>query len=47
MYEPVSNMGRKIADFFALDADAAATEEACVINVELPGVPANGVQVTV
>ena len=47
MYEPVRNMGRKIADFFAPEADAAATEEAYVINVELPGVPADGVQVTV
>ena len=47
MYEPVRNMGRKIADFFAPDADAAATKDAYVINVELPGVSADNVDVSV
>jgi HSP20 family protein len=47
VYEPVRNMGRKIADFFAPDADAAATKDAYIINVELPGVAADDVHVSV
>jgi HSP20 family protein len=47
MYEPLRNAGRKIADFFAPEADTAATENAYVINVELPGVEAANVDVSV
>jgi HSP20 family protein len=47
MYEPLRNVGRKIADFFAPEADASATGEAYVINVELPGVEAGNVDVSV
>jgi len=47
MYEPLRNVGRKIADFFAPDADASATENAYVINVELPGVKADNVHVSI
>lgn len=47
MYEPLRSMGRKLADFFAPDADASATEDAYVINVELPGVKADDVHVSV
>lgn len=47
MYEPLRNVGRKIADFFAPEADAAATDNAYVINVELPGVEAANVDVSV
>ena len=42
IYEPLRNVERTIADFFAPKADASVTENAYVINVELPGVePAN------
>tara|TARA_R110002072_G_scaffold145706_3_gene292366 strand:+ start:2639 stop:3073 length:435 start_codon:yes stop_codon:yes gene_type:complete len=47
VYEPLRNMGRKIADFFAPDADASATDNAYIINVELPGVSADDVHVAV
>lgn len=47
VYEPLRNMGRKIADFFAPDADASASENAYIINVELPGVSAEDVHVSV
>tara|TARA_R110002126_G_scaffold9930_1_gene44581 strand:- start:224 stop:658 length:435 start_codon:yes stop_codon:yes gene_type:complete len=47
MYEPLRNVGRKIADFFAPEADASATENAYVINIELPGVEAANVDVSI
>ena len=46
IYEPLRNAGRRIADFFAPDADAAATQDAYEITVELPGVPIENVAVT-
>ena len=45
-YEPLRAAGRRIADFFAPDADAAATEDSYVVTVELPGVAAENVDVT-
>lgn len=47
VYEPLRNAGRKIAEFFAPDADASATEDSYVITVELPGVAAENVDVTI
>jgi len=47
LYDPLRRMGKLIADFFAPDADAAATEDKYVINVELPGVAAEDVEVAV
>jgi len=46
VYEPLRNVGRRIADFFAPDADASSTKDAYEINVELPGVAAENVDVT-
>lgn len=45
LYEPLKNVGRKIADFFAPDAEASATEDFYEINVELPGVSPENVEV--
>jgi len=47
IYEPLRNVGRTIADFSAPKADASATENAYVINVELPGVKPANVDVSV
>lgn len=46
-YRPLRNLGQKIADFFAPHADAAATEDAYEINIELPGVTADNINVSV
>lgn len=46
IYEPLRAAGRRIADFFAPDADAAATEDAYEITVELPGVAVENVDVS-
>lgn len=47
VYEPLRTAGRKIAEFFAPDADAAATENSYLITVELPGVAAENVDVSI
>ena len=47
VYAPLRGMGHRIADFFAPDADAAATEDAYEISVELPGVSADRIVVSV
>ena len=47
LMEPLRAAGERIADFFAPSADAAATGEAYEINVELPGVKADDIDVTV
>lgn len=46
VYEPLKNVGRKIADFFAPEAEASATEDFYEINVELPGVSPDDVEVS-
>lgn len=38
LLRPFQNIGRRIADFFAPDSDAAATGDEYEINMELPGV---------
>ncbi len=47
LYGPLKNVGTRIADFFAPDSEAAATEDFYEINIELPGVPVENVDVSV
>lgn len=47
LYGPLKDIGNRIADFFAPDSEASATDEFYEINVELPGVPAENVDVSV
>jgi HSP20 family protein len=47
VYEPLRNIGAKIADWFAPASDAAATEDAYEINMELPGVEAGDIDIAV
>jgi HSP20 family protein len=41
------NVGQKIADYFAPEADASTTDQYYEINIELPGVAPEDVDVTV
>jgi HSP20 family protein len=45
-YEPLRNIGQKVADWFAPRSDASASAEAYEINVELPGVQPDDVEVS-
>jgi HSP20 family protein len=47
LYEPLRGIGAKIADWFAPPSDAAATEDAYEINIELPGVAADDIDIAV
>lgn len=47
VYEPLRNIGQKIADWFAPPSDAAFTEHAYEINMELPGVKADDIDIAV
>ncbi|MDD9878590.1 MAG: Hsp20/alpha crystallin family protein [Magnetovibrio sp.] len=47
LYDPLRHLGRRIADFFTPDADAAATEDAYEITMELPGVAESDISVEV
>lgn len=47
IYAPLKAAGQKIADFFSPSTDAAATEAAYEISVELPGVGAEDIDVSV
>lgn len=47
IYGPLQQAGQKIADFFAPQAEAAATDEAYQISIELPGVTADNIDVSV
>jgi len=47
VYEPLRNIGAKIADWFAPASDAASTEDAYEINMELPGVEADDIDIAV
>ena len=40
LYEPLRNIGEKVADWFAPRSDASALQDYYEINVELPGVKA-------
>jgi len=45
--EPLRNFGQKIADWFAPPSDASAAEECYDINIELPGVEPDDIDVAV
>ena len=47
LYEPLRTIGQKVADWFAPRSDACAMKDFYEINVELPGVKADDVDVTV
>jgi HSP20 family protein len=47
IYAPLGRVGQKLADWLAPRADAAATEDCYEINVELPGVSADNVDVSI
>lgn len=47
VYHPLRNIGQKIADWFAPPSDAASTEDAYEINIELPGVAADDIDIAV
>jgi HSP20 family protein len=47
IYGPLRGLGQRMADFFAPTADAAASNDAYEITVELPGVKADDIDVGV
>lgn len=47
LYDPLRRAGQRIADYFSPQSEAAATEAAYEINVELPGVAADDIHVSV
>ncbi len=47
LFEPLTGLGRRIAGFFAPQADASATRDEYCINIELPGVKPEDVDVSV
>jgi len=46
-YEPLRNIGQRVADWFAPRSDASALEDYYEINVELPGVKTEDVDVSI
>jgi HSP20 family protein len=47
IYEPLRQMGQRVADWFAPRSDASVMNDFYEINVELPGVKAEDVDVSV
>lgn len=47
LYEPLRTIGSKVAEWFAPASDASALDDCYEINVELPGVSAEDVDVSV
>lgn len=47
LYEPLRNLGQKVADWFAPRSDASTLENYYEINVELPGVKSGDVDVSI
>lgn len=47
LYEPLRNLGQKVADWFAPRSDASTMENHYEINVELPGVKPEDVDVSI
>jgi HSP20 family protein len=47
LYEPLRQVGEKVADWFAPRSDASASRDAYRINVELPGVKEEDIEVGV
>ena len=46
LYDPLRNIGEKIADWFAPRSEASAVEDSYEITMELPGVKAEDVDVS-
>lgn len=47
LMDPLRHAGERIADFFAPSTDASATEQTYEIDIELPGVPSENIDVSV
>lgn len=47
LYEPIKKAGQKLADWFAPRSDAAVTADAYEIGMELPGVEADHIDISV
>lgn len=47
LYEPLRNVGQKLAEWFAPRSDASALDDYYEVNVELPGVKAEDVDVAI
>lgn len=47
LYEPLRNLGQKVADWFAPRSDASSKTDYYEINVELPGVKPEDVNVSI
>ena len=47
LYEPLKSLGEKIADWFAPHSEASAAEDSYDISLELPGVSADDIDVSV
>jgi HSP20 family protein len=47
MYEPLHKLREKVKDWFAPKADGAVVEDGYEISLELPGVPADNVEILV
>lgn len=47
IYEPFREVSQKLADWFAPASDASANDDRYEINVELPGVKAEDVDITI
>ncbi|MCP4315048.1 MAG: Hsp20/alpha crystallin family protein [Hyphomicrobiales bacterium] len=47
IYDPLRNFGQRVADWFAPLSDASAIEDSYEINVELPGVKSEDVDVAI
>ena len=45
--DPLRHVASKVADFFSPSAEAAASKNDYEINIELPGVPESGINVSV
>ena len=46
LMDPLRHAGERIADFFAPSTDASATEQTYEIDIELPGVPSENIDVS-
>ena len=47
LYEPLRGLGQKVADWFAPRSEASAVADIYEINIELPGVAAENIDVSV
>ena len=46
LYEPFRNLGRKVADWFAPSSEASSSDDFYEIDIELPGVKADDIDVS-